>query len=126
MQLLAEAVKRLLYKEFITVKGVEPYKAELDILENLKSSVASKDIRISKKYMEEFTSTCGKLAGDLDSFIKVRSAESENFKFWCQFLQMMDVVHDLLRADHEGIWELHLDSVQRALYLFAAFDCTNY
>ena len=37
---------------------------------------------------------------------------------------MMDVVHDL-RADREGIWELHLDAVQRALYLFAAFDCTN-
>ena len=39
---------------------------------------------------------------------------------------MMDVVYDLLRADREGIWELHLDAVQRALHLFAAFDCTNY
>ena len=38
----------------------------------------------------------------------------------------MDVVYDLLRADREGIWELHLDAVQRALHLFAAFDYTNY
>ena len=39
---------------------------------------------------------------------------------------MMAVVRDLLRADREGLWELHFDAVQRALYLFAAFDSTNY
>lgn len=126
MQLLAHAFRRLLYKEFFAAKGVEPYAAELATLAKLKSSVASKDVNNSQKYMEEFTGTCSKLVEDLDSFIKVRSAESENFKFWCQFLQMMDVVHDLLRADREGLWQLHLDSVQRALYLFAALDSINY
>ena len=39
---------------------------------------------------------------------------------------MMTVIHDLLRADREGIWELHLDAVQHTLYLFAAFDSINY
>ena len=34
--------------------------------------------------------------------------------------------YDLLRADREGIWELHLDAIQRALYMFAAFNSTNY
>ena len=38
----------------------------------------------------------------------------------------MQIVRDLLRADREGIWKLHLDAVQRALYLFAAFDSINY
>lgn len=39
---------------------------------------------------------------------------------------MMQIVSDLLRADHEGIWKLHIDAVQKALFLFAAFDSTNY
>ena len=33
---------------------------------------------------------------------------------------------DLLRADREGNWELHLDSLQRALFEFSAWDSTNY
>ena len=39
---------------------------------------------------------------------------------------MMATVNDHLRADREGIWELHLDAVQRSLYIFTAFDATNY
>ena len=63
---------------------------------------------------------------DLKLFIKSRSEVNENFKFWATFLDMMDLIHDLLRADREGNWELHMDAVQRALIIFAAFDCTNY
>ena len=32
----------------------------------------------------------------------------------------------MLRADREGLWELHLDALQRALFEFAAWDATNY
>ena len=126
MHLLAEAFQRLLYKEFFAEKGIEKYKVELDILVNLKLSVANKCTVDSQKFMKEFKQASGKMLEELDSFIAKRSAENENFKFWAQFLRMMDVVYDLLRADREGIWELHLDAVQRALHLFAAFDCTNY
>ena len=30
------------------------------------------------------------------------------------------------RADREGLWELYLDAMQRALFEFAAWDATNY
>jgi hypothetical protein len=125
MQFLAEAIKQLLYKEFFA-EGVDQYTAELTILTNLKSSVAKKNISENQKYMAEFVTASAKLAEDLQNFMKTRSALNENFHFWSQFLQMMDVVHDLLRADREGIWELHLDAIQHALYLFAAFHSTNY
>ena len=126
MHFLAEAFHRLLYKEFFVEKGIDKYKVELGILGNLKLSVANKSTVDSKKFLKEFEQVSEKMLEELDSFIAKRSAENENFKFWAQFLRMMDVVYDLLRADREGIWELHLDAVQRALHLFAAFDCTNY
>ena len=55
-----------------------------------------------------------------------RSSTNENFRFWCQFLKQHEVTVDLLRADREGLWQLHLDAMQRALYEFAAWDSTNY
>ena len=79
----------------------------------------------SQRYLAEF-GVASKIMEDLKLFIKSRSEANENFKFWATFLDMMDLIHDLLRADREGNWELHLDAVQRALIIFAAFDCTNY
>ena len=55
-----------------------------------------------------------------------RSSTNENFRFWCQFLKRHEITVDLLRADRVGLWQLHLDAMQRALYEFAALDSTNY
>ena len=56
-----------------------------------------------------------------------RSSTNENFRFWCQFLKRHEITVDLLRADREGLWQLHLDAtLLRALYEFAAWDSTNY
>lgn len=126
MQLIAEAFERLQYKEFFSEKGIAQYTHELAILTNLQSSVKEKCITDSHKYMVQFADASKTLVEDLNRFIQTRSDSNENFKFWTQFLQMMNIVRDLLRADREGIWELHLDAVQRALNLFAAFDSTNY
>ena len=42
------------------------------------------------------------------------------------FCDTIAVVHDIIWADREGYWKLHLDVVQPALYLFALLDCINY
>lgn len=126
MQLLAEAFERILYREFFAEQGIHPYSSELSILRDLQSTVEKKDITESPRYIVKFSEECTKLVDDLDKFIKARSESNENFKFWATFLDMIAVVQDLLRADREGLWELHLDAVQCALYLFAAFNSTNY
>ncbi|KAG0715268.1 Pseudouridine-5'-phosphate glycosidase [Chionoecetes opilio] len=63
---------------------------------------------------------------DLDGLIESRVKEYQNFKFCCQYLSRFQVVLDHLRPDREGSWDLHLDAMQRALYEFATWDCTNY
>ena len=55
-----------------------------------------------------------------------RSSTNENFRFWCQFLKRHEITVDLLRANREGLWQLHLDATLRALYEFAAWDSTDY
>ena len=46
--------------------------------------------------------------------------------FWDNFLNMVSLLKELIRSDREGNWTLHLQTVQRILPFFAAFDCTNY
>ena len=125
MQLLSESLWRLLCQEFFREKGTQPYIFEFVTLNNLRAAVQCRDTAESQRYLAEF-GVASKIMEDLKLFIKSRSEAKENFKFWATFLGMMDLIHDLLRADREGNWELHLDAVQRALIIFAAFDCTNY
>ena len=75
----------------------------------------------SQKLLEQFQISSSKLIDDLETFIDTRSSINENFKFWCQFLTRHTITLDLLRADREGLWHLHLDAMQRALYEFAAW-----
>ena len=96
------------------------------MLRELKASVQKKDIPKSQKCIYIFSENSKNLVNDVEHFISERSQVNENFKFWANVRDMMYVVLDLMRADREGIWELHLDAVQRAMYLFAAFDSTNY
>ena len=78
----------------------------------------------SKNTMDEFLTVSTNLSADLSSFVQQRSSENENFRFLVQFL--VKIVHDPLRADREGLCNLHLDSVERAMHQFAGFDSTNY
>ena len=66
------------------------------------------------------------MCNDLKQFIDNRASLNENVKYWVSFLEKMQIVFDLLRADREGNWILQLDVFQRALCEFAVWDCTNY
>ena len=121
-KLLAESMHRLLYKEFFTEKGIANYSQELDILGKLKKSTVSGNTVESRAFLEEFQMSSSNLVGDLKNFVEARSSTNENFKFWYQFLERHEIALDLLRADREGLWQLHFDAMQRALYEFAAWD----
>ena len=41
-------------------------------------------------------------------------------------MKMVSILRDLVRADREGNWDLHLHSVQAILPLFAGCDRINY
>ena len=126
MQLLAEAFQRLLYKEFFNQADATQYTEVFACLDKIKTYVSRMNFNEIKKTMDEFLTVSTNLSADLSSFVQQRSSENENFRFWVQFLNLVKIVHDLLRADREGLWDLHLDSVERAMHLFAAFDSRNY
>ena len=48
------------------------------------------------------------------------------FAYWNQFVEMVSLLRDLIRADREGNRSLHLHSLKSILPSFAQFDRTNY
>ena len=92
----------------------------------MKENTAAGNEEESKRLLSAFATSASKLVQDLEKFKESRSSTNENFQFWCQFLDRNKITLDLLRADREGLWELHLDAMQRALFEFAAWDATNY
>ena len=127
-KLSAESMQRLMYKEFFSMKGVTNYSQELQILCQLKKSTTNGNVLESLKILKDSQASSSKLINDLSTFINTKSSANENFRFWCQLLKRHGITVDLLWADREGLWQLHLDTMQCALYVyeFAVWDSTNY
>ena len=119
-------MRRLQYHEFCRLNDKATYTSEMNILQKLKSSVGNGNVGDSQKYLEEFKNHSYKLIKDLNNFTTVQSEGNYNFRFWSHFIYRHEIVMDLIRADWEGIWELHLDAMQHAMSEFAAWDSTNY
>ena len=124
--LLSECFERLQWAEFFRIKGVREYMNELSLMQLMKSSVAEKNREESRAHLEAFMSTSSRLIDDFNAFRSKRCEVSETFAFWDRFVKMVSILRDLVRADCKGTWDMHLQSVQAVLPLFAGCDRINY
>lgn len=122
---LCESMERLLWCEFFNSNGTEMYNTELTMIHSLKMSVHEKSQMCSHD-LENVCQNLQNVMNDFTDFKKTLSAKSETAKFWTEFIDMVHIVRDLIRADREGNWYLHLHTVQALLPLFCIFDRTNY
>lgn len=67
-----------------------------------------------------------KLLTDFEKFVGHGWQTSEQFLYWDNFLKLPQLLRNLIRSNRQGLWELHLDTVQKLQPLFAVFDCVNY
>ena len=51
---------------------------------------------------------------------------SDSFMFWEVYLTMVHILLNYVRAERDGIWDLHLSSVAQMLPYFFGFDRINY
>ena len=79
MQVLAEAMQRLLYKEFFTENNAAKYLRRVSLIKELKTSVAENDIVKSQELMDEIIFETEVLQNDIKAFVDKRSKENENF-----------------------------------------------
>ena len=126
LTMLCECVERLQWADFFKSRDLGPYLAHLETIKLMKGCVSEKNRRGSKEHLEAIVSNSSQMIEDFIAFKSERSAQSQTFIFWDKFIQMVWILRDLVRADREGDWDLHLNSVQAVLPLFAGCDRTNY
>ncbi len=124
--LVAETIERLQWSEFFSENGIEQYEDELALLKQLKDMVGNKDQNGSKRLLSAFLQQSKGLIDDFISFKESKSHMSETFTYWDKIVNFVDLLKDLVRADREGNWQLHLHTVQQLLPLFAVCDRVNY
>ena len=52
--------------------------------------------------------------------------EESNFKFWNQYISMVQTLLNFIRANRDGNWQLHLESFAEMLPWMTIYDHTNY
>ena len=126
LQLLKEALLRLQWDEFFREEdNLQLYKEQLDLLVDLKEKVSSSS-KESAAIFHNFEGKSHDLISNFDQFVDRARSSSETFKYWDTAIHFIQQVENLVRADRDGDWALHLQAVQALLPIFAAFDSTNY
>ncbi len=80
----------------------------------------------SQQIVDTLCNKIDTMLADFKQFVLSRRASSATFAFWDDFIQLVSLLKDLIHADWEGDWELHVSMVQTIIPLFAAFGKINY
>ena len=59
-------------------------------------------------------------------FIDTKEKENVNFAFWLGYMEMVSIWLMFIRAQRDGLWELHLQSFRSMLPFFLRYDHYNY
>ncbi|KAL4238796.1 hypothetical protein ACF0H5_003503 [Mactra antiquata] len=125
--LLSEVMERLQWKAFLEAINGDISNTHLtSLFYNLRKSIAMKDRQESTNCVEDFMHTSDDLFAAFDLFRTENAQKSETFKFWDHFIELVRLLRNLVRADREGNWNLHLLTVQSILPYFASFNNINY
>ena len=82
-----------------------------------------------KELLEAFvnlTSIIPPLKEKFDAFKDFQSRISQTFNLWNQYIKMVHIMRNFIRAERIGDWELHLEAVTHMLPYFFAYDRTSY
>ena len=116
-KILYEALSRLLLQKFDKVYTITSG-ALLKILENA-DDLSDFDPLVSSKELQNYCT-------DLLTFKDKLAEDSLLAKFWLSFLEMCEVLLNLLYATRADKWQLYLEAVKNTLPWFFAYDLTNY
>lgn len=126
MTIVAEALQRLLLRQFFLVDQSK-HRDLFDQIKLLQESCSTKDGEKAGIQMEIVLHQMEDFFADFDAFVMAGEEKSVIFTYWNTFIsKMYPILRDIIRADKEGNWMLHVSAFRRALPLFFAFGKVNY
>lgn len=126
--LLSDTIQALKLKAFWAMNNYNEYSGIAESLRELREALKSKN---AQKCQELFNSllhseTYKKLRIAIDVFDAEQCEKSELCKYFSLFVRMVSLVKNLVTADREGNWNLHVETVSQIVAIFHVFNCVHY
>ena len=123
--LIKEAMDRMVMTDFkLQYKTEDP--ALTKLVTECSEAFKMNDHGQCKTCVDEIVLKVVPLAAMLDNHKKVIADRSDTCVFWLMYIDMVDILMRFIRAEREGLWNLHLDTFDEMLPFFHALGRTNY
>ena len=126
--MLAEAIERLRYEAFWKQADHSSFNELEEMFPRLLTSLSDVDGELSKCILDQImeSSQLELFLSSIDQFSELCCQTSEQCKFWIGFLKIVDMIKNLVRADREGDFPLHMKAMQDLCPVFLGCGSINY
>lgn len=123
---LYEALRRLQLKEFFNTERLKEFEQVILTVKVLQNCFQENEYEEAKSSLQNFDDSYQSLLNEFKKFVEKRSNESENFRYWNNVLNMISLMHDMIRADRSGDLQLTIKSIKKLQPIFCVMDRVNY
>ena len=96
-----------------------------DCASRIAECFSNNNMKERQEAVRDFVCNAEALQSDFDIFV-AEHTDDPTFIFWKQYMDLVKLLLLFLRAEREGIWNLHLETLSQMLPLMAVYDHTNY
>ena len=127
MLIISEVLSRLKWEAFWKSNIVDTNADLTQSIIDFKTSVSSKNLRQnSDEKFHLLLSESDALRLKFEAFVFECEEKSEVCQYLGLFESIIMVVKQMVTADREGNWSLHVAAVRSSMKILRAFDCINY
>ena len=116
--ILANAIEKLKLEDFLKCIDPHEFSGFSKVFKSFQIALASKNPEESKSSYHVCLNQCQVIKEEFETFSKTCSERSEICRHWDGILTLIGLLKDLVAADSEGNWEVHLQVIQKLLPVF--------
>ena len=98
----------------------------IESVTKLREAVGRNDEEVCRQLLQDIERQSSVISTELNALRENGRRESATFGYWDEFIDMVEILLLFIRADREGVWDLHLDALSEMLAYFFAYDRINY
>lgn len=112
-KLLYEAIRRVQMDSFLRQYG----RVSDDVFTKITNfqKIISSDKGEARTYYDFLTESSVEIFTEFQNFLMEELEANQNFKFWSNYCVMVDLLLDCIRAERDGLWHLHLQTVDKMI-----------
>ena len=124
MFVVSEVLYSLAWTAFWKTKTHDP--ALIKHLNEVRKLLQTKSRDKCVNVFESTLTMTAELKKEFESFLEEREAKSEVCQYLAVFQKIFKCIKNLVVADRDGNWFLHVDGVRLAMPIFRGFNAINY